>query len=263
MIRAEDKFLGECLAAIEASLNITENFPPIAVILCSLAILFRNVRRALLISLVRSFGFSAEGYLFFTTRSPPYTEYIQGNFTRPFLISIASTMLAAVGLLVVFGVSNIGILLSFYFKRMAAQTAATPSTNRPVDRERVGVATPSNRVTFEDIHIKVMRFLSALFLPVLVIATLIPLYTHILLVSPTQPSSWFEHAFERLFEDLVPQSNARIQDLDQVVATFGGATVLDFSIYGAGKSIYEKRTEGARERERLELIKLQQMRRRR
>jgi len=144
MITTEDKFLGEYLAAIEASLNITENFFPIALILCSLAILFRNVRRAILVSLIGSFGFSAEGYLFFTTRSPPYTEYKQGNFTRPFLISIASTMLAAVGVLVVFGVSNIGILLSFYFKRMAVRAAATPSTNRPVDRETVGVAAPSN-----------------------------------------------------------------------------------------------------------------------
>ena len=69
LLTTNDPNMLKRIAAIEAPLNITENFMTLFVLMFIVAVYFRCVKRAVCLAFVGAVSFTAESYLFFTTWS--------------------------------------------------------------------------------------------------------------------------------------------------------------------------------------------------
>jgi hypothetical protein len=78
---------------------------------------------------------------------------------------------------------------------------------------------------------------------------LVPLTGKASLASPGI-TSWPSTAWNRLIQNLFPQTNVSIKDLDQAVALCAGATVWGFSIYSTARARVERSLGNALARQR-------------
>jgi hypothetical protein len=264
VLSTSDPDLLRQVAAIEASLNITESSLVVFIIMFLFAITFRCVRRAVLTALVGLFCFSAEVFMFFVTWP---TRQAQQNLSRPFLVNFASILIGTIVAVVILIFLTISFLLVFYIERRPQVPRReildwpTSPYNQSVERE-----ISSRRIiwNFHEQNNENIRFLNLGFwviLPLCSMGCSGPLLLQELFVPATNLWTWTMAVGSRLIQALFPRTNASMKDLDQAVALLGGVTILVFGFYGIAFAYYQQWFVEAEAREERRVIAMVQIRR--
>ena len=240
------------LAAIEASLNITETSLTVCVLLFLIAVGFRCVKRATYLALVGLFGFSAEVYLHvdcpLPRRNPVY-------LSRPFLIDFKNLIIAISVLLAILLVITLSLAMVFIVRR---RHRFPPRTDDP-DHSRVSEV--QSDPFLESLYEVLIRYSTFLFMPAAFIASSVPIGLNSLSASRAVGVQSIRTTSSRLLRDLFPRTNVSIKELDQAVAVLAGATILGFSVYGAAEAHYHLYCDKVRRQQerRAEQIRMREM----
>jgi hypothetical protein len=264
VLSTSDPDLLRQVAAIEASLNITESSLVVFIILFLFAITFRCVRRAVLTALVGLFCFSAEVFMFFVTWP---TRQAQQNLSRPFLVNFDSILIGTIVAVVILIFLTISFLLVFYIERRP-QVPRREILDWPTSpyNQSVELEISSRRIiwNFHEQNNENIRFLHLGFWVILPLCSMGcpgPLLLQELFVPATNLWSWTRAVGSRLIQALFPRTNASMKDLDQAVALLGGVTILIFGFYGIAFAYYQQWFVEAEAREERRVIAMVQIRR--
>ena len=228
------------LAAIEASLNITETSLAVCVVLFLIAVVFRCVKRAAFVALVGLFSFSAEIYLHVDCplphRNPAY-------LSRLFLIDFKNLIIAISVLLTILLLITLSLATVFIVRRRHR----FPLTGD--DPDQYGVSEVQSDPFLESLYATLIRSSTFLFTPAAFIASLVPIVLNSLAASSPAGIQWIRTTGSRLLRNLFPLTNVSIKELDQAVALLAGATILGFSLYGTAEAHYQVYCEKVRRRQ--------------
>lgn len=253
IMKTKDLLLLRRIAAIEASLNITETFMAISVVLFLVAISFKCVRRGCLVAGVGLFCFSAEVYLLI---SCPGFDHATRNLSRPFLVNYAYFTIAVLVLLVICITGVIGLILLFYLgrHRLANRTRT--------DDEDHNFQKMIDQDFLDSPNAIYATWISIVLLSVAFTFSMFGLSVDVLSHLPSGLWRRLSTITVRTIRDLVPRSNTSVKDLDQAVAMVAGTTVLAFSIYSAADAHYRnwlERDEAQRRKIALEIVRLRRL----
>ena len=258
----------QSVAAIEASLNVTETFMAISAILLIVASWAICFRRVIFVSSVALLCLAVECFVHFSKirdfglqyRRSDVSGVMDTTFSRLFIADFASLVIAILVTLSVSGLISTAIAFCMYSQSRTTSSTSRQDVERVNDiasRERtpntstvevtrssetiLGIRLPRRS---EDFSIRSITFVSTLMLPVTFVLSLLPTIWHSMnsphVVTATMPF-WqtLNHYASRFARDFFPRSAYSITDLDQVVATAAGATVLAFSVYSVAKARYK------------------------
>lgn len=240
------------LAAIEASLNITETSLTVCVVLFLIAVGFRCVKRATFLAFVGLFGFSAEVYLHIDCplprRNPAY-------LSRLFLIDFKNLIIAISVLLAILFIITLSLATVFIVRR---RHRFPPESDNP-DHSRV--LEVQSDPFLGSLYAVLITSSTFLFMPAALIASSVPISLNSLSASRAVGIQWIRTTGSRLLRDLFPRTNVSIKELDQAVAVLAGATILGFTVYGAAEAHYHLYCEKVRRQQerRAEQIRMRQM----
>lgn len=234
----------QSVAAIEASLNVTETFMAISVILFIVATWMFCIRRAIFVALIGLLCFTVESYIHFSKFMDFGLRYRPGvsagdyiTFTRSFVADFASLVTAILVTLSVCGLFSTAIAI------FMLSASRTPHSNSRQDAERHSAAevTPSADTTRATLIITMM---TTLFLPVALVSSSLPpiwysIDYHAVKTATTSYWQTLREYTSRLVRVFFPRTACSITDLDQVVAAAAGATVLGFGFYSVAKAHYK------------------------
>jgi hypothetical protein len=241
MMATQDPELLKLVAAIEAPLNITEIFMPIAVVLFLIAILRRCFKRALFVGTTGLFCLSAEAYMFILTWGRGTTPM---NLGRPFLVNFNAVMifiLFAIGFLMT---STLVLIVLFFNRTYQSARAAA------IDPD-LTLGTQQSLKFLNSIHFQISRMISLVILPITAMASAGGMIGMQVLYAAT---SWA--TVDGLIQHLFPQTNVSVKDLDQAVAVLAGATALGFSLYSVADCRYRAWLSRHQAVQEIEMIRL-------
>jgi hypothetical protein len=245
LLTTNDPNMLKRIAAIEAPLNITENFMTLFVLMFIVAVYFRCVKRAVCLAFVGAVSFTAESYLFFTTWSAGVSQQ-NINLSRPFLFNFAAIFFVSLVVLVILVLLVLGLLVIFYFKQSFRTTLMTST---PDEGEALRIYRQENQDPYEDICLRAISKLTHILLPNCLFSVAFPLIHDRLATHSASLSTFIHSSASRLFRDLYPRTNVSVTDLDQAVAILAGATILGFGLYGIANAQYEKWLENLKAEE--------------
>ena len=258
-------------ASLEASLNVTETFLPFSILLLLVAVYYKCVRRALLLTVLALFSFLAEVNI---DVHQPSLWNKPGLLHRLFLINYRWLILGISvlsSMLVIFSSTMISI---FYLRRPLPSSINESSLERSISygsSRRSDESAANQDLQGRSDH----DFLSSrqaltissttfLFLPICLMASMGLIVFDAASAAPPTVWPWIRATSSRFFRNLLPRTPYSIKELDQAVAILAGATVLGFSIYGAASAQYKRRKEKRRiecqNRPQHEPIELRQLR---
>ena len=236
----ESRATPKLLAAVEASLNITETSLTVCVVLFLIAVGFRCVKRATFVALVGLFSFSAEIYLHVDCplphRNPAY-------LSRLFLIDFKNLIIAISVLLAILFIVTLSLATTFIIRRRHR----FPLTGD--DPDQYGVSEVQSDPFLESLYAALIKSLTFSVMPLALITSSVPIVLTSLSISGPAGIQWIRTTGSRLFRDLFPLTNVSIKELDQAVALLAGATILGFSLYGAAEAHYQVYCEKVRRRQ--------------
>jgi hypothetical protein len=271
LLSTNDPNLLRQVAAIEASLSITEASLIVFIMLFLIATSRRCVKRAIAIAIVGLFCFDAEVFMFFVTWR---TGQAQHNLSRPFLVNFGTILIGTIALLSVLKFLSF-VLLGMFFARRRPKISRPeiPEPSRSFSNHRnraIEVEIERGQMLWNveqpdpwenDQHLELLTSFGIVVLPLSAVATSVPALSDALSASGTSVWTWIIAAGCRLTRALFPRTNASIKDLDQAVALLAGMTILGFGLYGIADAHHQQWLKMVKSREERRAIALARIRR--
>jgi len=222
------------VAAIEASLNITETFLAISVTLLLIAVCSKCVKRAISLAVTGLFCFSAESYLFLSCSN---LRTKTGNFSRSFLVNFLGIWIVLLVLVIILIAATFSLVAIFYVKRPQAVRTITIGPRTDSEANAAAHLAQAERDLLQGTEALWLTMMSIVLLPLTFFGTIAPVsFDLVILLSNSSP---IRALINRLVCDLLPRTDVSVKELDQAVAIFAGTTVLGFGIYGAANSRFK------------------------
>ena len=261
----------QSVAAIEASLNVTETFVAISAVLLIVACWTFCFRRVILVSSVSFLCLAVESYVRFSKfrafglqyKRPDVSGAMITTFSRLFLADFPTLVVAILVIFSVSGLISTAIAFCMYSPPRTAPSMSQLDVERVNDialRERSPSSSDTSTVEVtrssgmpfgirlprrsEDLSIRSSKAVYTLMLPVIFVLSVLPPIWHSKnsprVVTATMPF-WqtLKYYASRIARNFFPRSACSITDLDQAVAATAGATVLAFSVYSVAKARYK------------------------
>lgn len=235
------------VAAIEASLNITDSFLRMCAVMVSISVGFKCDVRTVMLTITGVFCITAKWSLFILC--PPLRSS-RGNLNRAFTVNFPNIWNPILVLVVVLMVMALGLIGRLFTK------ARTIPPSHGSEAQFVVHSRPHREESIkESKETKFLRIWTLFSMSLSFVASIFAIADGVngSFSSLGKSPSAYRRLFARVFQYLLPCSSASIQDLDQAVAVFVGITVLGFSIYSAATSCYfnwlKKQEEERRNRE--------------
>ncbi|KAL8774564.1 MAG: hypothetical protein Q9209_000937 [Squamulea sp. 1 TL-2023] len=229
-------------ASMEAALVVIEAFLIIDCAASLIVVCSKWFKRGFALAITGFFCLGAECYLFLME---DVRKAIESDLTRPFLLNFGGILLSLMVVSLVANIAALGLMIAFFIlPRLRSKYSAPNLEMGPTRNVRQQQFVKSG-------HAMAISWMTTIIMPLGMAATMGTLSIEAFSNLPSHPLQWLCHAASNIFRDIIPRSDFSVQELDQAVALFAGASVLGFRLCSTVKTQYRNWFSGSHNNDQL------------